>query len=190
MKRICYRKSRITCFAGKRPRSYSRFEPDLRLWNCISTFISSQKKTGVKKILMENNLTSNHVLEDAENQIREACEVLQREATRLCQLKAIDAMSKKIEHFHLSSIVNLNVGGRRFTSSLQTLTKEPDSMLAAMFSRKFEVKPSDDGAFFIDWDGKHFRFKLNYLCTGKLTLPKGDKDRRTYGRSFIRSKGF
>ena len=30
---------------------------------------------------MENNLTSNQVLEDAENQIREACEVLQREAT-------------------------------------------------------------------------------------------------------------
>ena len=32
---------------------------------------------------MENNLTCNQVLEDAENQIREACEILQREATRL-----------------------------------------------------------------------------------------------------------
>ena len=28
---------------------------------------------------MENNLTSNQVLEDAENQIREACEIFQRE---------------------------------------------------------------------------------------------------------------
>ena len=139
---------------------------------------------------MENNLTSNQVLEDAENQIREACEVLQREATRLRQQKAIDAMSEKIEHFHLSSIVNLHVGGRRFTTSLQTLTKDPDSMLAAMFSGKLEVTPLEDGAFFIDRDGKHFRFILNYICTGKLTLPKGDKDRRTYGRSFIRSKGF
>ena len=121
---------------------------------------------------MENNLTSNQVLEDAENQIREACEVLQREATRLRQQKAIDAMSEKIEHFHLLSIVNLHVGGRRFTTSLQTLTKDPDSMLAAMFSGKFEVKPSEDGAFFIDRDGKHFRFILNYSRTGKLTLPK------------------
>ena len=68
---------------------------------------------------MENNLTSNQVLEDAENQIREACELYQREVTRL------------------SSIVNLYVGGRRFTTSLQTLTKDPDSMLAAMFSGKF-----------------------------------------------------
>ena len=52
------------------------------------------------------------------------------------------------------------------------LTKDPDSTLAAMFSEKFEVKPSEDGAFFIDWDGKHFRFILNYSRTGKSTLPK------------------
>ena len=52
------------------------------------------------------------------------------------------------------------------------LTKDPDSMLAAMFSGKFEVKLSEDGAFFIDRDGKHFRFILNYSRTGKLSLPK------------------
>ena len=139
---------------------------------------------------MENNSTGNQVLEDSDNQIRETCKVLQREATSLRHeqnSKAIDAMSKKVEHFHLSLIVNLNVG---FTTSLQTLTKDPDSMLASMFSGKLEVTPLEDGAFFIDRDGKHFRFILNYICTGKLTLPKGDKDRRTYGRSFIRSKGF
>ena len=123
---------------------------------------------------MESNSTGNQVLEDTENKVREACEVLQREGTRLRQgQKAIDAMSQKMEHVHLSSIVNLNVGGRRFTTSLQTLTKDPDSMLAAMFSGRFEVKPLEDGAFFIDRDGKHFRFILNYLRTGKLTLPKG-----------------
>ena len=123
---------------------------------------------------MESNSTGNQVLEDTVNKVREACEVLQREGTRFRhEQKAIDAMSQKMEHVHLSSIVNLNVGGRRFTTSLQTLTKDPDSMLAAMFSGKFEVKPLEDGAFFIDRDGKHFRFILNYLRTGKLTLPKG-----------------
>ena len=39
-------------------------------------------------------------------------------------------------------------------------------MLAAMFSAKFEVKPLEDEALFIDRDGKHFRFMLNYLRTG------------------------
>ena len=46
-------------------------------------------------------------------------------------------------------------------------------MLAAMFSGKFEMKPSEDGAFFIDRDGTHFRFILNYLRNGELILPEG-----------------
>ena len=71
--------------------------------------------------------------------------------------------------------VKLNVGGHHFTTSLQTLTKDPNSMLAAMFSGKFEMKPHEDGTFFIDRDGTHFRFILNYLRTCKLTLPDGAK---------------
>ena len=73
----------------------------------------------------------------------------------------------------ISSTVKLNVGGHYFTTSLQTLTKDPNSMLAAMFSGKFDTRPAEDGAFFIDRDGTHFRFILNYLRTGKLTLPEG-----------------
>ena len=124
--------------------------------------------------LKEGSYSNNQVFKDAENQIKEVCEVLQREATRLRQeQEAIDTMSKKIDHVHLTSTINLNIGGRRFTTSLQTLTKDPDSMLAAMFSGKFEVKPSEDGAFFIDRDGKHFRFILNYLRDGELIVPEG-----------------
>lgn len=73
----------------------------------------------------------------------------------------------------IPSIVKLNIGGHYFTTSLQTLTKDPDSMLAVMFAGKFEMKPCEDGAFFIDRDGTHFRFILNYLRSGKLTLPEG-----------------
>ena len=116
----------------------------------------------------------NRGLADAENYIKEACEILQQEAARLHQeQEAIDAMSKKLEHVHFSSTINLNVGGHVFKTSVQTLTKDPNSMLAAMFSGKFEMKPSEDGSFFIDRDGTHFRFILNYLRTGKLTLPEG-----------------
>ena len=46
-------------------------------------------------------------------------------------------------------------------------------MLAAMFSGKFDTKPSEDGSFFIDRDGTHFRFILNYLRDGELILPEG-----------------
>ena len=82
-------------------------------------------------------------------------------------------MSKKIDQVHFSSTVKLDVGGQHFTTTVQTLTKDPNSMLAAMFSGKFEMKPSEDGSFFIDRDGTHFRFILNFLRTGKLTLPEG-----------------
>jgi len=68
--------------------------------------------------------------------------------------------------------ITLNVGGHHFTTSVQTLTNDSNSMLAAMFSGRFELEPCEDGAFFIDRDGTYFRYILNYLRTGKLTLPK------------------
>ena len=71
------------------------------------------------------------------------------------------------------SIVNLNVGGQHFTTSQQTLTSDPNSMLAAMFSGKHTQEPTGDGSFFIDRDGTHFRFILNYLRNGELILPEG-----------------
>ena len=113
-------------------------------------------------------------LTDAAKYFKEACEIFQREATRLREeQESIDAMSKKLDQVHFSSNVKLNVGGQHFTTSVQTLTKDPNSMLAAMFSGRFDMKPSEDGSFFIDRDGTHFRFILNFLRTGKLTLPEG-----------------
>ena len=72
-----------------------------------------------------------------------------------------------------SSIIKLNVGGHYFTTSLQTLTKDPNSLLGTMFSGKYKTRAGEDGAVFIDRDGTHFRFILNFLRTGKLTLPEG-----------------
>jgi len=114
----------------------------------------------------------NQALTDAENHIKEACEILQREASRVRQeQESIDSMSKKLDCVHFSSTVKLNVGGQHFTTSVQTLTKDPNSMLAAMFSGRFDIKPSEDGTFFIDRDGTYFRFILNYLRNGELILP-------------------
>ena len=113
-------------------------------------------------------------LTDAENHIKEACKILKREASRVRQeQESIDAMSKKLDQVRFSSTVKLNIGGQYFTTNVQTLRKDPNSMLAAMFSGKFDTKPSEDGSFFIDRDGTHFRFILNYLRDGVLILPEG-----------------
>ena len=73
----------------------------------------------------------------------------------------------------IPKIVKLNVGGQYFTTSRQTLTSDPNSMLAAMFSGRHKLETTGDGSFFIDRDGTHFRFILNYLRDGKLILPEG-----------------
>ena len=80
-------------------------------------------------------------------------------------------MSNQPRYF--PSIVKLDVGGQHFTTSLQTLTRDPNSMLAAMFSGRHEVQTTEDGSFFIDRDGTYFRFILNYLRNGELILPDG-----------------
>ena len=51
------------------------------------------------------------------------------------------------------------------------ITFDPGSRLHAMFSGRFDTKPSEDGSYFIDRDGTHFRYLLNYLRTGQLTVP-------------------
>ena len=54
----------------------------------------------------------------------------------------------------------------------------PGSMLHAMFSGRFDTKPSEDGSYFIDRDGTHFRYILNYLRTGQLVVPEDKVVRR------------
>ena len=52
-----------------------------------------------------------------------------------------------------------------------------DSKLSAMFS-EHTLEQSEDGSYFIDRDGTHFRYILNYLRTGELIVPKEEIVRR------------
>ncbi|KAJ1407992.1 BTB/POZ protein [Ochromonadaceae sp. CCMP2298] len=60
-------------------------------------------------------------------------------------------------------IVKLDVGGVRCTTSLTTLNRFPDSMIGCMFSGRHALPKGEDGYFFIDRDGTHFRHILNFL---------------------------
>ncbi|KAL9247081.1 hypothetical protein vseg_020549 [Gypsophila vaccaria] len=76
-----------------------------------------------------------------------------------------------------SSIVRLNIGGRKFCTTIDTLThREPDSMLAAMFSGRHTVcEDPRTGYIFVDRDGTHFRHILNWLRDGIVpTLMESD----------------
>lgn len=76
---------------------------------------------------------------------------------------------EKVQTF--PSIVDVNVGGHVYTTSLASLTRFPDSMLGVMFSGRRVVAMDSRGSFFIDRDGPMFRYVLNFLRSSKLNLP-------------------
>ncbi|XP_048255198.1 BTB/POZ domain-containing protein KCTD7-like isoform X2 [Haliotis rufescens] len=82
------------------------------------------------------------------------------------------------------TVIDLNVGGRHLTTSLSTLTKYPDSMLATMFSGRQPVTQDKDGRYFIDVDGDVFIHVLNFLRFGKMPPPKGASEVMEYAEYF------
>ncbi|KAL6902381.1 hypothetical protein ACP4OV_005257 [Aristida adscensionis] len=71
-----------------------------------------------------------------------------------------------------SSPVLLNIGGKKYATTVETLTqREPDSMLAAMFSGRHTLPHHPTtGMVFVDRDGKHFRHVLNWLRDGAIPV--------------------
>jgi len=70
------------------------------------------------------------------------------------------------------SIIKLNVGGKRFTTSLTSLrVADEGSVLAAMFNGRYSLKKDADGYFFIDRDGSLFEHILNFLRDGAKRVP-------------------
>lgn len=73
--------------------------------------------------------------------------------------------------------VHIDVGGTIYTSSLDTLTKNPDSKLAKLFNGSIPiVLDSLKQHYFIDRDGKMFRHILNFMRNSKLSLPDNFTD--------------
>ena len=75
------------------------------------------------------------------------------------------------------SKVKVDVGGHIYSTSVQTLKRDPDSMLAAMFSGIHELKQEQDGSYFIDRDGDLFRYILNFLRDGHVDVETLPRDR-------------
>lgn len=73
-----------------------------------------------------------------------------------------------------SSVIRLNIGGKKYWTTVDTLTqREPHSMLAAMFSGRHTVcQDPEKGFVFVDRDGKHFRHILNWLRDGVVPTLK------------------
>lgn len=66
-------------------------------------------------------------------------------------------------------LVNLNVGGKKFTTTINTLTKYEDSMFPVLLSGKFKENPANE--IFIDRDGQAFKYIMTFLRNGEYIAP-------------------
>lgn len=72
------------------------------------------------------------------------------------------------------STVRLCVGGSHFVCARSTLLRHSDSFFAKLLSGALPTDRDESGAIFIDRDGTHFRYILNYLRDGSVHLPPDD----------------
>lgn len=84
------------------------------------------------------------------------------------------AVAETSKAFPSSKWVKLNVGGKIFLTTIWTLvSKEPESMLARMFSQDGAMLPSnqdEQGAYLIDRSPHYFEPIINYLRHGQLIV--------------------
>ena len=111
-------------------------------------------------------------LSDAQKLMDEARDLLKQDLNNARQEKAaIGEITKTLNEVHFASTIKLNVGGKIYKTTLDTLRKDPDSMLCAMFSGRFELKADEeDGAYFIDRDAELFRYVM--ASNGKPTFKR------------------
>lgn len=91
----------------------------------------------------------------------------------------------------IPTIVELNVGGQLYTTSLTTLLRDPESFLARMFSGRQRISRDTRGRFFIDRDGLLFRYVLDYLRNNNLILPEKftETERLLYEAEYFQISG-
>ena len=130
-------------------------ELDAKMKHVSSTQRELDEKTRVVREEERKLKAKEEQLDRKREKLQEDRKKLQDEIQRMSEMNTIH-----------ESRVKLDVGGHVYTTSTLTLTKDQESMLAAMFSGRHSIQRENDGSYFIDRDGTHFRYILNYLRDG------------------------
>ncbi|XP_028410726.1 uncharacterized protein LOC114533409 [Dendronephthya gigantea] len=104
-------------------------------------------------------------------------DVLKAERAKLdAEIEAYNVEKKKLNAVIVrdDDIIHLNIGGTKFTTTRSTLCQVKDSLLASMFSGRWEdsVPRDQDGAVFFDYNPVYFGFILDYLRAKKMATPE------------------
>jgi len=91
---------------------------------------------------------------------------------------AIGDSEKHVRQDTQKDKIVLNVGGKRFTTSLITLRSIKGTFLEEMFRKGANTTSCADGSFFIDRDPSTFGYVLDYLRSGDLLVKSDDSNVR------------
>jgi len=69
----------------------------------------------------------------------------------------------------MTTTVRFNVGGKLYEVSRSLIESFPSTMLARMVSETWQ--DDSEATLFIDRDGERFRYCLDYMRDGKVSLP-------------------
>ncbi|XP_028140525.2 BTB/POZ domain-containing protein KCTD16 [Diabrotica virgifera virgifera] len=75
------------------------------------------------------------------------------------------------------AVIELNVGGVAYTTTLKSLTSQPDSLLHAIFTGREPIIKDAKNRYFLDRDGVLFRYVLDFLRDGNVVLPECFRER-------------
>lgn len=143
----------------------------------IDQSLKEAKDAAVKIVEAAKADTVRKAKEDEKQRAAKMAELDQREIDLQARLSQFDTIEGDLAKF--KGRVKLNIGGVKFETTLTTLCeRNPDNMLAAMFSGRHDVELDEEKFAFIDRDGTHFNEILNFLRTGNAEWPSLSKARK------------
>ncbi|KYQ91734.1 leucine-rich repeat-containing protein (LRR) [Tieghemostelium lacteum] len=76
--------------------------------------------------------------------------------------------------FHEENIVKLNVGGKRYMTTRDTLCSKGENFFTSLLNNNIPSIKDDKGYRFIDRNGKLFYYILEFFRTGYIDIPDED----------------
>jgi N-acetylneuraminic acid mutarotase len=116
------------------------------------------------------------MFEVAKDKAKGLAEVAEERAKSLAEVDARrDELGREVAAMHKhkeahEGRVELNIGGYRFETSVQTLRRVPHTFFDAYFSGRYAQDVCADGSIFVDRDGEHFGHVLEYMRDGHVSV--------------------
>jgi hypothetical protein len=145
----------------------SQLESDLRdaLGTCVTGFVATARERLEDTLADLARERVELLAEVAEERAKALAEVDARRAELACEVATMHTHKEAQE-----GRVELNIGGYRFVTSVQTLRRVPHTFFDAYFSGRYAQDVCSDGCIFVDRDGEHFGHVLEYMRDGFVSV--------------------